>query len=107
MKITITLLIIAVLSLAIIQLTDGKMAWGKCDDTIKVMQNFSLNDFQGDWIEVDKYKNCYEKGVCQKINVRFNPNNVTEILITGSEFRKGQERTMNSSAVPSEADRAK
>ncbi|EFC49998.1 predicted protein [Naegleria gruberi] len=102
--ITLAVILVLVVLLLTINPTRAHISWGKCKDTIKAMENFQLAQFTGNWLEIAKYRNYYERGVCQKIDFTINPNNTTQILVNASEYRKGSSRSMNATASAISSD---
>lgn len=98
------LLLLVVVLLLSSNYIEAHFSWGKCKDSIKAMQNFQLSEFKGDWLEIARSRNHYERGVCQKITFSTDPSNTTQILVSGSEYKKGSMRSMNATASAISSD---
>ncbi|KAJ2953455.1 hypothetical protein O0L34_g1049 [Tuta absoluta] len=71
---------------------------GQCDDNIPVMQNFSFEEYSGNWYQVERYPQIWETGNCTGARYTINENGTVDVL--NWQVIDGVLDTIEGTAVP-------
>jgi len=85
----------------------ARFNWGKCPTNIKVMSGFDIHQYQGEWLEIARYRNPYECGVCQRATYTIDQSDTSKIRVNNTQYKKGKLRYATGNATQQEGEPAK
>ncbi|KAI5642834.1 lipocalin / cytosolic fatty-acid binding protein family domain-containing protein [Phthorimaea operculella] len=71
---------------------------GQCDENIPVMQNFSFEEYSGNWYQIERYPQMWETGNCTGARYTVNENGTVDVL--NWQVIDGVLDTIEGTAVP-------
>ncbi|KAG2374476.1 hypothetical protein C9374_010760 [Naegleria lovaniensis] len=82
----------------------------RCPRLATPMANFSLSQFEGEWFEIARLPNRFERGICQSVSfsqIQQENSTKVKVAIVAKEYRNGELVSSNSTAKVKSSNNAK